>query len=158
MEIAIKQEPAVESYLSKIRHRVSYTFLRSLIRFKKRFSNFSKSDSKLNPMQEIALEIIKKACASSETELHTFLLTGYSQSGRVYILVNKKMEMKIYWDGRTQIITEEEFCDTRFPDSVAESILNMVAKKMDSKRRIMEKNMESRIQKRFKTVLEDLKK
>jgi hypothetical protein len=158
MALTHAKKPVVDTYLSKTSQRISYTLLKSWARLKKRISIPYRNTPKMNSMQEIALDIIKNACSSSETELHTFLSRKRSSPGRVYLLVNKKMEMRIYCDGRTQILTEDEFCDTRFPDDIVYEILNLVAKKMEAKRRIMEKHMDSKIQKRFKPVLEDLKK
>lgn len=158
MMLTQKKEQMIDPYLKKTKNRVSYTLLKSWVRFKKKIKGTYNGSLELNPMQEIALELIKNACSNSETELHTFLSTGFPHADRIYVLINKKMEMRIFGNGRTQIITGEEFCDTRFPDSVTETILNLVAKKMESKRRIMEKNIEAKMQKRFQRVLEDLKK
>jgi len=153
MELTTHLRPGLNFLNSHLKTRPLYWLLRGVIRFKRRF----RTKEEINQMQAIAYGVIKNACSSSETELHTFLPTSSNHRYSAYVMINQGVKIKIFSDGRAQILTEDNFCDTRFPEDLSKKILEMVIKKMDAKRKNMDKKIDGEIQKRFAHLIDSNK-
>lgn len=153
MELATQLRPGLNFLSSQLKTKPLYWFLRGVIKIKRKL----RPKEEMDQMQSIAYGVIKNICSDSETELHTFLPSSSNHRYSAYVLIRQGVTVRIFSDGRVRIISQDEFCDTGFPEEISKNILEMVIKKMDSKRRIMDKKMDSLIQKRFSHLIETKK-
>ena len=139
----------IRKFFSWSSRKIKYRYLRGFVIAKKRANNMMSAKEKINETQDLSFKIVRRMIYSPNSELLLSPISGthYIHSKDVFVRID---------DMNVCIINGKYSYDVQLMKSQIDDLLFFFHTKMESKRKVMEKEIMSKTQRSLKTILADL--